>query len=219
MSEAQYRFDLLYKHSSSVALSSREKLGSEFSRVRTCFDFLDQHFHKLRIKPRSHSRNVRMALTTRFTNHLFSHVLLVERGLLLDAMSCARSATETTAFYWLVCRDESTASLYDAEKSPRPVDIRKRLEKLAINVDDLQEKYGFESQVSHVGNKYDNLQIAWETDGSGALLIGGAENTLVQKGIMQAVAGTVARFVMCDDDYVVTIADDHATVAERIRTS
>ena len=40
---------------------------------------------ELRREPKGHVRNVKMALTAQFTNHLFAHVLLAERGLLLDA--------------------------------------------------------------------------------------------------------------------------------------
>ena len=156
----RYNFDLLLKHSNETALQTRRSMKPEMASVRESFAFLAKHFDRIERQPKSHIRNVKMALTGRFTNHLFSHFLLCERGVILDSINCVRSATEVTAFYWLVCRDPSSAGLYDAETSPRPVEIRKRLEKLGIDVDELREQYGFESLVSHVGNKYDNLQIA-----------------------------------------------------------
>ena len=214
MKAGRYHFDLLYRHSNELALSTRRTFKKEVATVKASFGFLAQRFDRLEREPKGHVRNVKMALTARFTNHLFAHVLLAERGLLLDAANCARSATETTAFYWLVCKDAAAAGLYDAEESPRPVEIRKRLEAVGINVGELREHYGFESAVSHVGNKYDNLQITWERERTGKLHVGGGGDANVPRAMLNELPRYIAMFAMHDPNYVVTIGDGKASVRE-----
>ena len=215
MKTGRYQFDLLYRHSNELALDTRRTFKKEVVTVKASFGFLAQHLDRLERQPKSHVRNVRMALTARFTNHLFAHVLLAERGLLLDAANAARSATETLAFYWLVCNDDSAAGLYDAQESPRPVDIRKRLEALGIDVNELRAHYGYESAVSHVGNKYDNLQISWEKERTGKLHIGGGGDPNVRRAMLDGLPRYIAMFAMHDPDYVVTIGDGQVSVTEK----
>ena len=214
MNARRYNFDLLYRHSNELALSTRRAFKKEVATVKASFGFLAQHFDRLERQPKSHARNVKMALTARFTNHLFAHVLLAERGLLLDAANCARSATETTAFYWLVCKDASAAGLYDAQESPRPVAIRKRLEDLGVDVGELREIYGYESAVSHVGNRYDNIQITWEKEWTGKLHIGGGGDPNVRRVMLNELPRYIAMFAMHDPDYVVTIGDGKASISD-----
>ena len=199
-----YRFELLLKHSNETALSTRQVLKREIMEARKVFAFLDQHFHTLVKEPNRLVRNVKMALTARFTDHLFAAVLLLERGLILDAFNCSRSALETTAFYWLVCNDESTAALYDAEKSLTPVEVRKRLESLNVDVQPIREHYALESAIAHVGNRYDHLQIKWEEGANGKLLIGGgAADRDLQKAMLVGIIRSVFRFVKFEKAYVV----------------
>lgn len=219
MATGRYNYDLLYRHSNELALSTRRAFKKEAVTVKVSFGFLAQHFERLERQPKSHARNVRMALTARFTNHLFAHVLLAERALLLDAVNCARSATETTAFYWLVCKDPSAAGLYDAPESPRPVEIRKRLEALGVDVRDLRDQYGFESAVTHVGNRYDNLQISWEQERTGKLLIGGGGDASVRRAMLNELPRYIALFAMHDPDYIVTIGEGRASIREESQAS
>ena len=214
MIRGRYQYDLLNRHSNELALETRRSFKKEVTVVKKSFGFLAQHIDRLEHEPKSHVRNVKMALTARFINHLFSHVLLAERGLLLDAANCARSATETLAFYWLVCKEPSSAGLYDAEESPRPVDIRKRLEGLGIDVSDLRKQYGYESAVSHVGNKYDNLQITWEKERTGMLHIGGGGDANVRRSMLNELPKYIALFAMHDPNYIVTIGDGKASVTD-----
>lgn len=214
MKAGRYHFDLLYRHSNELALTTRRTFKAEVATVKASFGFLAQHFDRLERERKSHVRNVKMALTARFMNHLFAHVLLAERGLLLDAANCARSATETTAFYWLVGKDASAAGLYDAQESPRPVEIRKRLETLGVDVSDLRENYGYESAVSHVGNKYDNLQITWEKERTGKLQIGGGGDPNMRRAMLNELPKFIAMFVMHDPDYVVSIGDGKASIRD-----
>ncbi len=136
--KGRYNFDLVNRHSSLVASECRRVNSERFKSVKDTLSFLGQIIDEIGGEPKSHQRNVRMALATRFFNHLYSQLILTERGLLLGAANASRSAIETTAFYWLVCLDANSAALYDAESSPRPVEIRKKLQELVIDVSDLQ---------------------------------------------------------------------------------
>ncbi|MFT6557074.1 MAG: hypothetical protein ACJAYR_000925 [Sneathiella sp.] len=204
MKKGRYHFDLLYRHSNELSLETRRTFKNEVKSIKEAFGFLDQHLAELEKSPKNHHRNVKMALTARFLNHLFSYVILTERGLILDASNCGRSATETTAFYWLVCKDPSSSSLYDKEQSPRPIDVRKKLEAIGVDVSELRDKYGFESNIAHVGNKYDNLQISWEKQKSGSLHIGGGGDVNTRREYLQAVSHYIYMFVLHDPNYVVT---------------
>jgi len=143
-----------------------------------------------------------MALTAKFINNIIAALMLVERGLLLDAFNSLRSGIEATAFYWLVCRDTAAALLYDAEKSPQPVEVRKRLEELGVDVTTIRELYSLASAVAHVGNQYDQIQIRWERDRDGKLLIGGGSHPEVQRTMLEDIVRATFRFVRFENDYV-----------------
>jgi hypothetical protein len=203
----KYHFDLLFKHSNETAISSRRRLKKEITESHKVFSFLDHHFHEIEKKPKSLLRNVKLALTARFINHLLSSLILIERGLILDAFNCSRAAIEVTAFYWLVCRDENAASLYEESKSLAPIEVRKSLEKLGVDIRVIRDLYALESAIAHVGNPYDHLQIRWERSNSGKLLIGGGENTEVQKEMLRGIVLSVFRFVKFENDYIVPDLD------------
>ncbi len=203
-----YRYELLMRHSNETALNTRRELKHQVMEARKIFGFLDRHFRSLEQTPKGLVRNVKMALTARFTNHLFSALFLIERGLILDAFNFSRSALETTAFYWLVCHDQTAASLYEGEKSLPPVEIRRRLESLGVDVHKIRELYAFESTVAHVGNRYDSLQIQWEKGDQGKLLIGGGRNSNLQRAMLGGLGMAVARFMKFEKDYVVTGVDE-----------
>lgn len=203
-----YSYEMLQKHSNEVSLTTRKLLKHEIKQARKTFDFLDQHFHYLENKPKSYVRNVKMMLTARFINHLFSGLQLIERGLILDAFNCSRSALETTAFYWLVCNDSSSVSLYDGEKSPPPVEIRKRLEKQGIDVQAIRDLYSLESAISHVGNETDRLQLRWEEGSRGSVLVGGDMQPDLQRQMLTGLVISVFRFIKFEDEYIVPDLDD-----------
>jgi hypothetical protein len=207
MSAARYSFDLLFRHSNQLATTTRQTLKHPLGQSRRLFAFLSNHFAALEREPRSLVRNVKLALTARFTNHMFSQLLLIERGLLLDAFNCSRASLEATAFYWLVCKDPTTAELYDGERSPKPVDVRRRLEQLGVDVSALRELYSFQSEIAHVGNKTDGLQISWDSVKDGRLLVGGGLEPVVQRAMLVGMVKSVFRFVKFDGDYIVPDLD------------
>ena len=121
--------------------------------------------------------------------------------MILDAINSARSATETTAFYWLVCVDSENAKKYDAQSSPRPVEIRKTLEALGIDVSDLRGEYQAQSTASHVGNPTDNWQIDWKNEKDGLLMIGGGKSLDLQRMLLHDAWKSVLQFVKHDPSF------------------
>lgn len=207
MGNARYSFDLLFRHSNQTAILTRQTLKHPIEQARRLFTFLSNHFSTLEKEPRGLVRNVKLALTARFINHMFSQLLLIERGLLLDAFNCSRAAIETTALYWLVCKDPSAAALYDGDRSPKPVDVRRRLEGLGVDIGVLRDLYSFQSEIAHVGNKTDGLQIAWKDTKDGRLLIGGGGDQSVQRALLVGMVKSVFRFVKHDENYIVPDLD------------
>jgi len=216
MKPARYGLDALWRHSETTAHTTRRHLQKNAQGVtlslRQAFDLLSRHFDSTQSEPKSHSRNVRLALTARFINHLHSFVMLAERGLLPDAVDCSRSATETMAFHWRVCRDPEAAGLYDAAISPRPGEVRRRLEELGIDVSELKSQYGRESSISHVGNPYDDLQIAWAAPDTGTILVGGGGDLDTRQAMVGAVIFDAARFLAHDARYVVSIGPEAVSI-------
>lgn len=202
--KGRYNFDLIMRHSHTLAINSRKNNKERHASARKTLSFLGQIVDEIGAELKSHQRNVRMALATRFFNHLLSQMILTERGLFLDASNASRSATETAAFYWLVCLDPDAASLYDASSSPRPVEIRKQLEKLNIDVSELRDIYSHQSEVAHVGNPYDNMQIRWNKNNNGELSVGGGSNNDLEKISFEAITGSVLLFLKYDPTYEVS---------------
>ncbi len=185
--KGKYGFDLLNRHSNHLMQESRRNYKKEMKTVKEAFRRLDSLRVTIDDLPKGHLRNVKLALLTRFTNHLFATTFLAERGLILDAINSVRSATETTAFYWLVCVAPENAKKYDEPESPRPVEIRKKLEELGVCVEELRDRYKYESIASHVGNPTDNWQIDWQNDKDGLLLVGGGSSPHLQSILLKQV--------------------------------
>lgn len=202
--KGKFAFELLERHSNLLRNEARKSFRAEIRTVKEGFRLIDILWWELDKLPKSHIRNVKLALLCRFANHLLSQTFLAERGLILDSINCARSATETTAFYWLVCISPESASKYDAETSPRPVEIRRELERLGVDVLELRDRYSQESTVSHVGNRTDNWQIDWNSNPDGLLMIGGGSSSQLQSIILNQVFHSVMRFILHDPLFEVT---------------
>lgn len=169
--------------------------------AKEAFRLIDSLWWPINDQPRGHIRNVKLALLTRFTNHLYAQTILTERGLVLDAINCARSATETTAFYWLVCVSPESAQHYDANESPRPIEIRKELEKRGVDISELRDRYRDESTAAHVGNPTDNWQIDWQNEKDGMLMVGGGPNPKLQSILLEQVFFSALTFFKHDPLY------------------
>ncbi len=205
----RYNFELLFRHSNELAFNTRRTLKKQITEARKIFTFLDQHFETLKQKDKTYANNVKLALTARFINNMFAALLLIERGLLLDGFNSLRSGIEATAFYWLICKDETAASFYDAKRSLQPVEVRKRLEALGVDIRTIRELYGLTSTIAHVGNPYDQLQIRWGQGSNGELLIGGGSYPDVQKAMLEDILRAVFRFVKFESDYIIPDVDKY----------
>jgi hypothetical protein len=93
--------------------------------------------------------------------------------------------------------------------------LRKRLEALDIEVDELRSHYGFGSTVSHVGNKYDNLQIVWQREQEGKLQIGGGGSAELRLALLAEVPAYILLFARHDRDYVIERSGGKAQIREQ----
>lgn len=211
----RYSFELLFRHSNELAFNTRRTLKKQITETRKIFTFLDQHFEALKQKDKTHANNIKIALTVRFINNMFSALFLIERGLFLDGFNSLRSGIEATAFYWLICKDEASALFYDAERSLQPVEVRKRLEVLGVDIRTIRELYSLTSTIAHVGNPYDQLQIRWGQESNGDLLIGRGSYPDVQKAMLEDILRAVFRFVKFENDYIVPDVDSYSETEPR----
>ena len=199
--KTRFQFAALEKHSQIVTKETKSKCADRRLAASETISFLGVVFETVEQQPKCLFRNVRLMLIARFMNHLYSMFSLVERGLFLDAQACARSATEATAFYWMICIDQSSAEDYDKKRSPRPVDIRKKLEVNGIDVSELRDIYSHQSEVVHVGNKSDQIQVDWRAPDNGEINIGGRSDPELQRSAFNAIVASMVLFLRYDPDF------------------
>lgn len=195
----RYSPEALEKHSNTVQQQCTNECNERRSAAIEAISFLGHVFETTETEPISLQRNVRLMLIGRMMNHLYAEFLLIERGLSLDAQNAARSAIESTAWYWLVCIQPAAADDYDTESSPRPVEIRKRLEKEGVDVEEIRDAYSNYSHVAHVGNKLDRIQVDWSTQSR--VLIGGSENAEFQNAMFNEIVAKMVLFLRYDPTF------------------
>ena len=78
------------------------------------------------------------------------------------------------AFHWLVCLDPPVADDYHAGRIPKPVEVRRRLEALGVDVSHVRDSYAAGSEIGHVGRASERFHLEMHGDNSGELMIGGA---------------------------------------------
>lgn len=163
------RYAKLRQHTDNVrADTSRIAAKGSAALVEAIEDF-DEFFQA--ISGERVNANVRRVLATKFFNHWYSSLILCESGLMTDALLCERSALETLAYYWLVCLDPAAVKEYVSEKTPRPVEVRRRLETLGVDISHIRHAYSYGSEVGHVGRESERFHL---DDSRHALLVGGA---------------------------------------------
>jgi len=137
------------------------------------FGLIDSYVAQIEALPVGLDRNVRLLAACKCSNHLYAAIQLVEAGMLVDAMLCARNALEVVAFHWLVILDPSAAQQFADHEKLRPVDVRKRLGGLGVDIRPLAELYSNYSAATHVGRDSDNVhstpvsENAWELNFGG----------------------------------------------------
>ena len=171
----KYSFDKLRQHTETI----RQQADRIFSTRKTGLDeaFLEfgQHFSAIQEQDKSLERNVRLLFASRFLNHVYSALLLVEAGMYSDALTCERSAIESLAGYRLLCAEPVMAEKYNAGKFPKPVEVRKKLEQLgyAQEVEHIQSLYKSASGITHLSRENERFLVNWKESNDGELRIGG----------------------------------------------
>jgi hypothetical protein len=123
-------------------------------------------------------------LTCRFANSIYASMRLACMGMILDGISCLRTAFEALQYARLIFLEPNfAADFMHAEKSLRPVEVRKRLEALGHDVDLAKKKYSMLSRFSHVGGTGETLTAEGLEDKI-AFKIGGYVDADLQKGII-----------------------------------
>ena len=95
----KYTFEKLQKHTKLIRSDSKPLILKNKIALDGAFALFSEYFQELEESPKSISKNVKMLLTTRFMNHLYSYFLLVESGMVSDSITCERSAIEVLAAY------------------------------------------------------------------------------------------------------------------------
>lgn len=199
--QSRFQFSKIAKHSQGLVREAKEKCSERRRAATETISFIGFIFETVEQQPKSLFKNVRQMLIARFLNHLYSMFILVERGLFIDAYSCARSATETTAFYWAICVDHEFAENYDRSRSPQPVDVRKKLEAHGIDISEIKDVYRHQSEVVHVGNKSDQLQVRWDDPINGQISVGGGSDPELQRSAFNAIVAMMVIFLRYDPDF------------------
>jgi hypothetical protein len=173
MNEQRYSFENLRKHTSAIRAQTASTLREHQSSIDRAFANFSKFINELEQQPISLERNVKMMLACKLLNHVYSALILAEYGLIVDALLCERNALETVAFHWLICLDPVSASEYQENDIPRPVEVRRRLEKLGADISSLRDLYSSVSEITHVGRRSERFHSTWKNTSSGELRIGG----------------------------------------------
>ena len=148
--------------------------SSKESRLQSAFLEFNRHFSEIEDQPKSLEKNVKLLLASRFLNHVYATLLLVEAGLYSDALTCERSAIESLAAYRLICADPKMAEKYNTGNFPKPVEVRKQLEKLGYTkeVKNIQNLYSSASGITHISRENERLSVRWQNQ-NGEMRVGG----------------------------------------------
>jgi hypothetical protein len=163
MRDTKCTFDNLRRHTETIRVQTFSVLQEHRSFIDQEFIAFDNYLSELEKQPATLERNVKMTLACKLLNHVYSAFILAESGLIVDVIFCERNALETVAFHRLVCLDPKAAAEYEQDNIPRPVEVRRRLEQLGVDVIPLRDLYASGSEASHVGRKSERFHSQWES--------------------------------------------------------
>jgi hypothetical protein len=169
----EYSLGALQKQTKAIRTLTKKLLKKHRPTLEEALADFNRYFNDLEQQPPTLERNVKMLLACKFLNHIYSAIILTESGLVVDAVLCARNAIETAAYHWLVCLDPFTATEYSSDEIPRPVAVRKRLEKFSVDVHSILKLYSMDSELTHVSRASEHFNLEWQTSRDGLLRIGG----------------------------------------------
>jgi hypothetical protein len=185
MRKTKYSFSNLRRHSKDIRLKTTMLIREKTIKINEAFFQFDDYVTELERTPPSLIRNVKLLLSCQMINHVYSGLILVENGMIVDTILCERNALETMALHWLVCLDPNVAEEYEKDEIPRPVEVRKRLEQLGIDISSLKNFYSFGSQISHTGRKSERFTTDLSSSKKGELIIGGAYSPIDQSELLE----------------------------------
>jgi hypothetical protein len=127
----------------------------------------------------------KMFVVCRFANSIYATLRLACMGMILDSVSCLKTAFEALQYARLISLDPKFASNFmDVEKSLRPVEVRRHLERMGHDVELARKKYAMLSTFSHIGGTGETL-ILEDIGGNIAFKIGGYLDPGLQRSIIQ----------------------------------
>lgn len=173
MHAPRYSLPALRRHTRSVRTDGASLIEHHQRSLDAAVRRFDEFFAGLDEESGNLQKNVRKLLATSFFNHWYSALLLIESGLVVDGVLCARNAMEALAFHWLVCVDSAAADGYHAGRIPKPVEVRRQLEALGVDVSHIRDSYATGSEISHVGRQSERFHLEWQAADRGQLMIGG----------------------------------------------
>jgi hypothetical protein len=126
----------------------------------------------------------KMFIVCRFANSIYATMRLACMGLILDGVACFKTAFEALQYGRLISLEpEQAPTFLDVEKSLRPVEVRRELEKLGHNVDIARTQYSMLSTFSHVGGTGETLTME-AIEGNVAFKIGGYVDPVLQRRLI-----------------------------------
>jgi hypothetical protein len=126
----------------------------------------------------------KMFLVCRFSNSIYSALRLACMGMILESISCLKTAFEALQYVRLISLDTSFASNFmDVDNALRPVEVRKQLQKMGHDVELARKRYAMLSTFSHIGGTGETL-VMEDIGGSVAFKIGGYLDPGLQKRII-----------------------------------
>ena len=172
----RFTLDRLRTHSASIRAEIAPTLCTHSAQFDEALKEFSQFLDDLEAQPVTLQRNVKLMLSCKLLNHVYSALILAENGLIVDLILCERNALETVAFHWLVCLDANALGEYDSGNIPRPVEVRRRLESLGVDISDIRDLYSSGSQVSHVSRESERFHSDLASALSGKLLFAGSHS-------------------------------------------
>lgn len=175
MAADRYSLAALRAHTNAVRRSARALVSRAEPSIEEAFAQFNEFLALLQEEDKSLHRNVRLVLSCRFFNHVYAGLILVESGLVADAVICERSALETLAAYRLLCLEPDRAEDYSKERFPKPVEVRKALEAAGYTheAEQIRSLYSGASGVTHVTRDSERFHVQWSSESDGALHFGG----------------------------------------------
>lgn len=195
MIRSRYTFSKMRRHSKEIRYKTTDIIDKNRIIIDKSFNEFDKFVASLENQEISLLRNANLILACKMLNHVYSAMMLAENGLMVDAILCERNAIETMAFYWLLCYDSSYAEKYNNGDIPKPVEVRKLLEKLGINVANLRNSYSITSQISHVSRESETFSSTWLSPNNWELNFGGRLNLIDQDELISTLPLLLGKYL------------------------